>query len=1333
MPAARGTSPGAAPVRTGRDHRHLRSGLWGAFALLLAAFPRAGVAQVALGASGWQSVGSAAAAQVQVGVTADAGANRLMVVVLAGTGTTGVAPTCAGTYGTSAFTQAVASPGTQARKSCILTLTESGIAAAGTGSQTLTAQFSAGGVTYTQAWVAVYTGVNQTTPFGASQKNDSSTNAVAYAASLAAPATGAVVVGAAGYGTETSVSYASSASLAYTQRAFGAPNSSSGVAESVYDRLLGASAETDTVTETFQSNTSSASIAAVALSPAPTVTIGNGSAEPASSTVVSGAVGAIDAFSLQAASGTATVTAVAYSISGSAGLANLFVNSTSACTGTTYGTLASPGATGTIALSTSISATTTSGSTNLYLCGTAASVSASYPVSGTVSGMTASGYGFVDNDTASATLTVVPGMVALSDPGTQPTTPTTVTAGTQGSIVGKIALTATGGSVDLTGMNVQNTGTAVPGADIQGLTLFTWSGTACTTTAVAGTTNYSSSLGRWVFAGAPITTVSTTATTYCLGFNVSSSAKAGNTFKMSVASADLSVASPNTVSGTTTVNTAGTFTIGAGATAQEGNVAGGAPLVILLNPGDGQTVSQSGGFRVQVQVFHPPSAPGGTDGVSKITSLTMSVDGAAAQSILTAAAAYKINGVTYTPNGGQTSFDSLVGPNARIYQLTLSTLSAGTHTLQATAGDGTYTSKSRQVVVNVVATTVSGDGNLLVRDNASQACTDCHAVKTHSSQETMPTTTTVQKYGAWGMNCRDCHTPHRTPNIYIIKPNINPPNLTATYLSQVAIKFSTTVGDSGTSTASKASFVNSDGSGPCQACHTRTANPIGGAARWRNPATGGTGNTDNHYTSAVGTVACTNCHKHTSGFKGAGGCVDCHNRAQGSIPRAQIVGGTAGNAGDDFIRPSRHVSNGTTTAIVTNYDCILCHAEGDISSSGANIKTVAANHGGDGGTTTIDLRNVDSSGGTGIAVAWPGKRNASFTATTAQRDGMDSFCMGCHDSNGASAVAVNKNNPPDGMLYSGTMLPTSAQALKPFNVNDTLQNVKESPTVFSPFTGTIPAWRATNGKITNVKGDGGSLIGFNSGNAVGTNWASHHNLNQFAKRYATNPTSGNSTLPSTIWQAYTTKEGVLLNSGAANAGWAAGLHCSDCHLNETNAHGSRNGWYMLSDKSGNDALPTNSGMSSSTDICAKCHNPFNSTRYSHSADASHIQGAPGYGIAQLGQPNASAQYLACLGCHAGGTPGAIHGMNGTYKPDLSTSWTSKQYRFHGGGGTWRWYSPTGSATGSDASWETSGGSFGCYTLNGTGITADTWGGCTHHAVPGTQTSSFGTGSRKLSY
>jgi predicted CxxxxCH...CXXCH cytochrome family protein len=486
--------------------------------------------------------------------------------------------------------------------------------------------------------------------------------------------------------------------------------------------------------------------------------------------------------------------------------------------------------------------------------------------------------------------------------------------------------------------------------------------------------------------------------------------------------------------------------------------------------------------------------------------------------------------------------------------------------------------------------------------------------------------------------------------------------------------------------------------GICQVCHTSTS-----VSHFRQTQYNATHNNTSRCT--------TSCHTHdqpsADAFKPAGGdCKGCHGARTGAIPRAQIVGGTAGNEGDDFIRASRHVSNGDTTEIVTNLDCILCHAEGSVASTDTNIQTVAANHGADGGTTTVDLRNVDSSGGTGIQVAWPGKRLAAFTATTANRDNMDSFCMGCHDANGASNVAVNASNTGLDTSTTGA----AARRLTPFNTADNLQPSRES----------WAAMKSSRTRVIDVKGQ------FNSTNQAGKAWASHHNLNQFTKRYSTNNTTH---LPNTAWTNYTTKEGKVLNSGAADSGVVAGFHCSDCHLNEVNAHGSRNTWYMLSNASGADAAFTNSGYPTSTDICMKCHNPqaygeagTSSTTAprtdAHDGDCGRVDGDQVFSNrgASIGYGPATPHNIACLLCHGGLEPGMIHGTNSTYEPwDPTPDGTgvSKRFRFMGTGGSMRWYSPNGAAfpdNTSDALWEAST-QYGCYTLS----SADTYGACTQHS------------------
>jgi hypothetical protein len=302
-------------------------------------------------------------------------------------------------------------------------------------------------------------------------------------------------------------------------------------------------------------------------------------------------------------------------------------------------------------------------------------------------------------------------------------------------------------------------------------------------------------------------------------------------------------------------------------------------------------------------------------------------------------------------------------------------------------------------------------------------------------------------------------------------------------------------------------------------------------------------------------------------------------------------------------------------------------------------------------------------------------------------------------------VTVNATN--NGMVTSTTG--AAARRLTPFNTADTIRNSRES--------GTLATSRT---RVINVKDQ------FNSTNQTGKAWASHHNLNQFTKRYSTRDATH---WPNPAWTTYTTKEGQNIQM----VGETAGLHCSDCHLNEANAHGSRNTWYMLSDINGTDTAFTNVGYTTSTDICSKCHSRTtygmgNSDGTNSRTDAHNGAGArcdniawdkvPGFayiGYDSVGQDS----HLSCLGCHGGLEPGMIHGTNSTYEPWDPTpegAGVTKRFRFMGTGGSMRWYSPTGAAftadtPASDGNWEGTN-TFGCYTIG----SADTYGACTNHGT-----------------
>lgn len=613
---------------------------------------------------------------------------------------------------------------------------------------------------------------------------------------------------------------------------------------------------------------------------------------------------------------------------------------------------------------------------------------------------------------------------------------------------------------------------------------------------------------------------------------------------------------------------------------------------------------------------------------------------------------------------------------------------------------------------------------------------------------------------------------------------------------------------------------------------------------------------------------CSNVACHGTGadsvspqWGGDAGCIDCH-RATVLGNLRKVVG-----TGGDFVRPSRHVSNGTTTEVVTNFDCIVCHMEGDVTSTSSNIKIdkdyhpmepVAQN--------IIHLRNVDN-----YTTGWAIDKTSW---TTEMRNNMDRFCLSCHDSDdsantnvtltasgpgaaswtatGGTADYLNLLTNDGDNTYYRTTTNNAYHTNAIHDVSSSLTGTIDSVTVYGVCRGeaannrmrlvlrisgtnydgatehtlttsyatysetwtTNPAggswtWAAINSMEAGFKStaittgqrctqlyvvvsasgtnfdlgagtqklvwgpdlggastiavnstNNGLLLGtavarrftpfntadnqqnarevdtgirnarlnsgvkdirgqFNSKNIVGKGWASHHNLNIFQKRYSTRNTTA---WPDAAWTTYTTKEGQNIRT----AGETAGLHCSDCHLNEVNAHGSLNTFYMLSDSAGNDAAFTNVGTTSSTDICSKCHanttygegNTSTASRtQSHNqngARCNNISNADNKGLSTLGSTSeitakSGNTDLTCLGCHGGITFGGIHGQNNAYQPGKTGAWVPT-YRFMGTGGSMRWYSPDKATSPTDADWESATATPGCYTISAD----DSFGGCTQH-------------------
>jgi predicted CxxxxCH...CXXCH cytochrome family protein len=499
------------------------------------------------------------------------------------------------------------------------------------------------------------------------------------------------------------------------------------------------------------------------------------------------------------------------------------------------------------------------------------------------------------------------------------------------NVVHKLSLSATG-TTTVKGLKLQQNGTALPstaaagtpndttkhqvGAEITGLQL--WddkNGNGVPDTGeYLGTAGWSPSQGRWVFEGLNLSFAGSR--TLLVTLAAGTGANVGNSVALALASAaDVTVNTGDSVASAAASAPAFTFVANP---RLDGSPTASAPMLVLLNPGDGTTVQSP--FRVQVQVFDP-------QGLAGLGAVQLSIDNGVS-----------VQATSLTRNA---NYDGVVGDAryAAVYDLEAQathglTLNPGSYTLRARASHG-VTVFSGAVVIQVVDPNVrAGDGNVLVRDNSSQLCSDCHALQTHSSQAMTPSGGTSQ-YGAWAAVCKDCHAPHRTTNVFLVKNRITPPSV-QTYQQATNVAFSTTTGDTGTATVAVGlkSFTNGSNDGPCQVCHTRTSNPSNTTvARWRR-----TGNSDTHYTKAGagGTQACINCHSHQNGF--AASCSACHGDASrpgdaGIAPPKDTCGDTTFNQAQANVNRvgahqahavGRQLSNGNAYGADANA-CVECH------------------------------------------------------------------------------------------------------------------------------------------------------------------------------------------------------------------------------------------------------------------------------------------------------------------------------------------------------------------------------------------------------------------------
>jgi predicted CxxxxCH...CXXCH cytochrome family protein len=510
-------------------------------------------------------------------------------------------------------------------------------------------------------------------------------------------------------------------------------------------------------------------------------------------------------------------------------------------------------------------------------------------------------------------------------------------------------------------------------------------------------------------------------------------------------------------------------------------------------------------------------------------------------------------------------------------------------------------------------------------------------------------------------------------------------------------------GLSATRTAVAAVFTsNATGAG-----YAKTASPFNGVCNVCHSDTGPAGcENGNHYTSTCGdshglTQVCTQCHGHdqppASAFKpvGGGNCLGCHGDGSGAPSRRPV--------GNDFSKNSHHVGSGSTSmgGTLTNFDCVVCHAEGKVI-AGPDTDTTGQPHM-DG---KIDLRDADSSAAyftydksviTGAAGNWM----SGNTNWETQNAVLDQFCLTCHDYNGATATFSSGGdalNP-----FADGAITNDYDQVNRGRVVDVASRVAAAWRVGPSGSSYTSQDRDQTGEPRGPDTRPDPPLGIYSRHAIRGLSVSVYGTNALpANRYATRP------------------------SGAWDD--AAVMGCADCHTTDGanttngNAHGS-NTEYLLKDA---DGLATTEpafdirSPGTSKITCYKCHN---NAWYAvirdqeHTGSTSDFVDTTGSTGTARNTGNGNIFGLACTNCHGGVGFGSIHGTSDTFTINSGPS-TRQAYRFTNGASL-RYVDPQG--------W--TGSTFTCYTLG----SADSWGSCTQHPAGGSGKPMTKTFTRAIKY
>lgn len=432
--------------------------------------------------------------------------------------------------------------------------------------------------------------------------------------------------------------------------------------------------------------------------------------------------------------------------------------------------------------------------------------------------------------------------------------------------------------------------------------------------------------------------------------------------------------------------------------------------------------------------------------------------------------------------------------------------------------------------------------------------------------------------------------------------------------------------------------------GLCEVCHTATS----------YHRADGSGSSHNAGLDCIG------CHSHSDGtdgatgdgFAGAGGCTICHELTQPNGTgdyRREVVG-----AGGDFTLTSHHVTDGTTTEVITDDDCEVCHdqsthktigntpnvlltdADGGASitydGTGSSVETFCLScHDGDASVPFSDGATVADIEGT-----WAGSAHDATTAA-----GMaDERCLGCHGGTDSTRTGLTYDQNVHGASYAhllsrspfASVAPTSSFLCYNSGCHGTSGSGGDLQTVFArTYTHTITS-DTVHDEATEAASTWGSGA-FTGGNRH-VNCLDCHDSHAAG---ATNHTAGTNavTTSSPIYGA----SGVSFTAGAlakwgtptsANYTWTDSVTyeyeiCLKCHSNYA--------WGSGSPPAGH------------TDV-AKEFNPNSSTRHS-------VMGTPSgstYGYFTGGWSTSKNMY--CSDCHTSSTTTDQTGPHGSAVSDI---------------------------------------------------------------------------------